>query len=390
MKNEGGIVETSQQITDFVAQSLNQEKRFETADSMHVALVETLSSKDEGYGAFISYRVATDTIFADTLYSAASMTQMRQGIEHHMLVYLDRIEIKDGEEFGPSFIKALASSTVFAPLLSIGCIQSFVGLDKKDRQDFVLVEWMIALELHKQKRAPAIFPILLGEQDDLGQWNEDFFATLRSGKVRVDGQLHALPDVVSQKTVAKARSLLGQLEPPVELTEELTVAGVVRKLLEFQSFLPHFCNQLVGKQLRTRSGAMVMPPLNKTQSEHRQDSSRELIAERYAQRIFKVWGEKMESAEKEVTPFLEGDYMRQPGSRLFSSAANLFASASRSRRPRMRTFSAKSLAVAAFVTAGARPQRAMSMSAASSTDRASQLAEARDQATQRAKGVARP
>eukprot|EP01045_Picozoa_sp_COSAG04_P057126 COSAG04_NODE_27054_length_287_cov_0.829787_1_plen_75_part_01 len=74
---------------------------------------------------FISYRVWCDHDFAEALFKAASKCQLRPGREHRMKVYLDKVRIVDGQRFDENFIKGLANSTVFTPLLSANCLKSF-------------------------------------------------------------------------------------------------------------------------------------------------------------------------------------------------------------------------------------------------------------------------
>ena len=66
-----------------------------------------------------------------------------------------------------------------------------------------------------------------------------------------DGSEESLPDTVSKKTLAKAHELLGKLNENDNLIsshrttgggEALTVKEIVLRMLEFQTFLPHFMN----------------------------------------------------------------------------------------------------------------------------------------------------
>ena len=54
-----------------------------------------------------------------------------------------------------------------------------------------------------------------------------------------------IPDVVSAKSVAKAREFLGMLDPPVTLSQEMTLSAVVKKILTFQAVLLHFENDQI-------------------------------------------------------------------------------------------------------------------------------------------------
>ena len=53
-----------------------------------------------------------------------------------------------------------------------------------DKEDFVLAEWLMALELQKRGIVKAIFPIVMGEQRSDGKYSQSFFEDLRDGTVR--------------------------------------------------------------------------------------------------------------------------------------------------------------------------------------------------------------
>lgn len=65
--------------------------------------------RPSGYGMFISYRVKANKDFAKGLYQKA--VSMRKG-DRRMSVYFDKMEIRDGEQFGSNFANGLAGSTV--------------------------------------------------------------------------------------------------------------------------------------------------------------------------------------------------------------------------------------------------------------------------------------
>eukprot|EP01046_Picozoa_sp_COSAG06_P062375 COSAG06_NODE_14050_length_1194_cov_1.315982_2_plen_199_part_01 len=197
-----------------------------------------------------------------------------------MKVYLDKVRIVDGQRFDVNFAKGtrihlffatfrhffgfwtdkpyslplgLANSTVFSPLVSANCLKNFVELGQTDKEDFVLAEWIMALELQKQGTVKAIFPIVMGEQTSDGKYSQTFFMALRDGQVSWPAShpgasvsypagSGVIPDVISAKSTAKAREFLGMLDPPVVLSEEMTVNAVVKKILTFQAVLLHFEN----------------------------------------------------------------------------------------------------------------------------------------------------
>ena len=84
-KNEGKAPPPAvERMQKFVGQALSPETRFERAEEMYAALHLSMDhqrsahSGADGYGVFISYRVAHSTKFADELYAAASKTQVRR------------------------------------------------------------------------------------------------------------------------------------------------------------------------------------------------------------------------------------------------------------------------------------------------------------------------
>eukprot|EP01043_Picozoa_sp_COSAG02_P047584 COSAG02_NODE_4578_length_5200_cov_2.867673_1_plen_99_part_10 len=82
-----------------------------------------------------------------------------------LMVYLDKKRMVDGQRFDLNFVKGLSNSVVFTPLLSRSCLSSMVELGQNDREDFVLMEWMIAIELKKQDRIKSILPIVIEMQE---------------------------------------------------------------------------------------------------------------------------------------------------------------------------------------------------------------------------------
>ena len=102
----------------------------------------------------------------------------------------------------------------------------------------------MAAVLHTRGIVKAIMPVIVNEQED-GTHHEAFFQELLSGNV--DGA--PLPDVVSEKSMAKAAEFLALLPAecggPIELTSEeraWTIQRIVKDLLNFQAVLLHFLN----------------------------------------------------------------------------------------------------------------------------------------------------
>jgi hypothetical protein len=208
-----------------------------------------------------------------------------------MRVYLDKVRIVDGQRFDENFAKGLANSTVFAPLVSASCLKNFVELDQEDKEDFVLAEWIMALELHSRGIVKAIFPIVMGEQGEDGKYSQTFFAEVRDGRVSwpaSDGFYSAgsgtISDVASAKSTAKAREFLSMLDPPVELSEELTVDAIVKKILTFQAILLHFEND----SIESADGMAQLVRVNSSHGTRAKAIARSHVAQTCAERIAKV------------------------------------------------------------------------------------------------------
>jgi hypothetical protein len=274
---QDGVGVVTEGVVEFVARALQKDlaQRFGSAAEMLASLEHSLTTSGvQRFDLFISYRVWCDKDFAQALFRAMSASAMRGGREFSMRVYLDKVRLLDGQRFDIGFIRGLAASTVFAPLLSAKCIEGFLELEHTDREDFVLMEWLVALELQRRGIIKAILPISIGDQGSDGTFSQSFFEELRDGKV--GGR--PLPDVVSHKTTAKAQEFLGMLEPPLALSgSTLSVKGVVMELLKFQAVLLHFENDTVTKKVQqiggggsaaaaaaaqlVRAGSQPLPPL---------------------------------------------------------------------------------------------------------------------------------
>lgn len=155
--------------------------------------------------------------------------------------HYDKVRLLDGQRFDIGFTIGLAHSAVFAPTLSSSCCESFVQLGAEDRVDFVLVECVMALALHRRGIVKATMPVNLNEQPD-GTHTDGFWQELLSGTVGG----HSIPDVVSKLTMAKAAEFLQLLTSgdggPIDLDPDIqqwTMRQLVKELLKFQAVLLH-------------------------------------------------------------------------------------------------------------------------------------------------------
>jgi hypothetical protein len=315
----------------FVQQALQKDlsQRFGTATEMTAALDEMLTmSGDERFGLFISYRRWCDKLFAEALFTAASKCQLQPGREYRMKVYLDTVRIAYGQPFDVNFARGLANSTVFSPLVSANCLKNFVELGDTDKEDFVLAEWIVALTLQKQGIVKAILPIVMGEQSTDGKYSETFFESLRDSRVSWPAShpdasfTHpagsgTIPVIVSAKSTAKAKEFLGMLDPPVTLSEDMTVDAVVKKILTFQAVLLHFQNDQIDSL-----DSMQLVRIDSTHGERAKEIARKHTAQTCAERIAKVIIEH-ESGSVEPEPELEPE--SEPGAAALENAQGLSA-----------------------------------------------------------------
>ena len=132
---------------------------------------------------FISYRWGEDdSRRADTLFDALSTKELR--------VFQDKRWLKDGSRFDMQFMTAMLGATVVTPLLSWDALKRMTALTPSSPCDNVLLEWTLALELHKRLGIKVV-PLLIGPMveaaDGTGRVMRDLFAE-RPPRLRPDGR----------------------------------------------------------------------------------------------------------------------------------------------------------------------------------------------------------
>ena len=209
--------------------------RFGSAMAMaHAIEAAQREGSDEAFDCFINYRVCSDGTLARALFQTISAKHQIGSGGRRPRVYLDKYRLADGQRFDQAFTNALAQSRVFVLLMSRQCLKTFADLRDDgvtysivDNDDFVLMEYIMALALHKQGIIKAILPVIVDEQED-GSHTAEFFQELRNGEV--GGR--ALPRVAPVQSASKAAAFLRMVPPhlggPVVLTEPgRTVAEIV-------------------------------------------------------------------------------------------------------------------------------------------------------------------
>ena len=117
------------------------------------------------YDCFLSYRVASDRPLAERLYTLLTAASWA--------VFWDVKCLKPGESWEEGFCRGLAQSHIFVPILSRGAInhasqakQSFAHLHPDSPCDNVLLEYMLAVEMHQRSLLRFIYPIFVGDLEE--------------------------------------------------------------------------------------------------------------------------------------------------------------------------------------------------------------------------------
>jgi len=118
------------------------------------------------YDVFISHRWhKDDDVVIDLLYD--SLLGYTVGLENKAVtVFLDKVRLKEGEQFQGAFGKALINSTIFVPMLCTSALQRMI-YHNPTVEDNVLIEWMLALECMSDQthsKIRGIYPLMFGEK----------------------------------------------------------------------------------------------------------------------------------------------------------------------------------------------------------------------------------
>merc|ERR1712185_750298 len=97
--------------------------------------------------------------------------------------------LADGQRWDEGFMTGLANSWVVVPIVSVGALEPMLDLVAGSDVDYMLVEWVAALELQRRGTVKAVLPLLVGEQDFYAEAHHAF------------GGVQALPAVVPEKTM---------------------------------------------------------------------------------------------------------------------------------------------------------------------------------------------
>ena len=151
-----------------------QSERFCSAAEMEEALQRALvGSNLARYNIFISYRVKSEHELAQSMFSTISDADASD--QERLAVFLDKIRLVDGQRWDVSFIRALGSSDVFLPLVSIGALEPMARLTDQSTPDNLLLEWMLALWMFENGHIKSILPLLIGKPSSGNAERETLF-----------------------------------------------------------------------------------------------------------------------------------------------------------------------------------------------------------------------
>ena len=182
------------------------------------------------YDVFISHRWhKDDDAFTEQLYDAF-LGQIIGEEKRAVQVFLDKIRIKECQQFQKAFGTALIYSTFFLPVVSSAALKSMQN-HNHEKKDNVLIEWMLALEcMHDpiNSKMRGIFPLLFGGRNCDGS----------VGNLFAEGVLDRLPDIIPTASIEVAKRLLEENGITVRCSFDVcTVRAVVQELVTYNGLL---------------------------------------------------------------------------------------------------------------------------------------------------------
>ena len=188
------------------------------------------------YHVMISYRQATEKPFAQGLFDALAQYEASAG--QAIRTFLDQERLQDGQRWDLTIAKAMLHTILFVPIVSAGSVGGMAERFEAapDKVDYVLLEWMLALELEERGVIKSICPLMVGALDAEGDGSgaaDDGAAAPRMSNFMADGHLARVPDAVSTATCAKLEELLAQVGAP-PLSRRRTAREVVDTIVAFQ------------------------------------------------------------------------------------------------------------------------------------------------------------
>ncbi len=184
----------------------------------------------QSYDVFLSYRwTLFDTEILQAIFPIISAILLGK---HNRPVqpFLDRHRLQDGQNFSEEFSSALINSTGILPVVSCAALERMLSLTPESNVDNVLLEWTLALEIKDKKGTFFVLPLVVGNVLPERKLSNGSFST----SLFQEGFIEQLPQVVCNKTVAKAKAILLKhgLTPSANL-ETRTVRQTVEEITSF-------------------------------------------------------------------------------------------------------------------------------------------------------------
>ena len=131
------------------------------------------ASAEKPIRLFLSYRVDADGDLVERMFDKLRALNVD--------VWWDKACLKPGEPWEAGFADGLLGSDVFVPFLSRAALAPFSKLKAGSRCDNVFLEYRLALELKARGVLSRIFPVFIGEIEEVGSLGEGYGDFFRGG-----------------------------------------------------------------------------------------------------------------------------------------------------------------------------------------------------------------
>jgi hypothetical protein len=191
---------------------------------------------DKGFwDVFISYRRSDhfDTNVASTLWNSLGLATIGKDGQR-IMTFLDSQSLTYGQQFDTGFMNAMAESLVVTPIITPQALEGMCSERSLQEVDNVLLEWWLALTLHKRTDLLAcrhIYPLFFGDIR-MGTGDDSIYNVQNLFK---DFPWDKLPEKRNEPTYSRLNRFLKDNLGWETEAEPLTVRGIVDQLRKFNS-----------------------------------------------------------------------------------------------------------------------------------------------------------